>query len=155
MILKNYRIKVHSLLKADFLSLVSEVQQLKDKLSRQDYLSHHKVKWLVTIKIHMKETIPQDPSHQDYFCANSKSVLKDYPNIRRKKIQERYRLFFVFSTNPQEIGYVWFNGEDTLRKYGDKNDPYNIMLTYLNNGTIPKNSKDILKKCENYTEPMV
>lgn len=96
MIVTNYRIKVHSLLKADFLSLVSEVQQLKEKLSKQDYLSHHKVKWLMTIKIHMKETIPQDPSHQDYFCANSKSVLKDYPNIRRKKYKKDIDCFLYF-----------------------------------------------------------
>lgn len=155
MIVNNYRIKVHPLFKADFLSLIRDVQQLKEKLSKQDYLSHHKVKWLITIKTLMKDIIPKSPSHQDYFCSNSQSVLKNYSNIRRKKIQERYRLFFVFSTSPQEIGYVWFNGEDTLRKYGDKNDPYNVMLSYLKNGTIPKDSTEILKKCENYTEPMM
>lgn len=155
MLSHNYRIKVHALLKSDFLCLVSEVQKLKKELSKQEYLSHFKVKWLATIKIHMKDTIPIDPDNKNYCCSSSQSILKDYPNIRRKKIQERYRLFFVFSNEAQEIGYVWFNGEDTLRKYGDKNDPYNIMLNYLRNGKLPRNSKDILKECENYTEPMV
>lgn len=155
MICNNYRIKIHSLFKADFLILIGEVQQLKNKLSREEYLEHPQVKWLTIIKKLIKERIPENPGHQDYFCANGSSVLKDYPNIRRKKIQERYRLFFVFSSNPAEIGYIWFNGEDTLRKYGSRKDPYNIMLTYLKNGSIPENSKDILNQCENYTEPTV
>lgn len=154
MICNNYRIKVHSLFKADFLILIGEVQQLKNKLSKEEYRNHFKVKWLATIKKLIKDVIPDNPNHSDYFCASTKSVLKDYPDIRRKKIQERYRLFFVFSTDTSEIGYIWFNGEDTLRKYGDKNDPYSIVLSYLKNGSIPNNAKEILAKCINYTEPM-
>jgi hypothetical protein len=45
------------------------------------------------------------------------------------------------------IIYAWVNNENTLRKDGDKNDPYVMFAKGLNKGDPPTDLPELLKRC--------
>ena len=59
----------------------------------------------------------------------------------------RYRLFVRFAATPVKvIVYVWFNGEDTLRKAGSKTDVYETFKRMLARGVVPPDIATLLRE---------
>ncbi len=133
----NYLLKTHEMFFQRTLELNNEVKALSEKLSGEELKQHNTVKLAKRVYTATLEIIPQNPNDRAYYL---KDDLKKYR--RYKQGLERYRLFFAFSTTPKIILYLYLNDIYTLRKEGDKNDPYEIFKTFVRRGRVSHNPLD-------------
>lgn len=118
---KRYLLKFHKFYVDKVIALKHEVKRLKISLTEKDFKEHPEVKFAARLRKATEEIIPEDPDKKEYQLHGS---LKKYR--RYKQGLQRYRLFFAFSTKNPTIVYLYINDKTTLRKEGDKNDPYHI-----------------------------
>jgi toxin YhaV len=99
------------------------------------YMSNANVRTLAALAKLMLCTIPDDPGRADYQQGNTLGA--DYRHWKRAKFGGRFRLFFRYHSKARIIIYAWVNDERTLRKKGDRNDPYAIFRNMLDRGNPP------------------
>jgi toxin YhaV len=130
--------------------LTAEVEKLAALLPGT-YREHGKTKRLARIRKLMLEEIPANLVHANW---NQGSTLgKEYKHWKRAKFgQNRFRLFFRYDGTKKVIVYVWVNDDKTMRKEGDKNDPYAIFMRCLKRGAPPDNLDELLKLCREVTD---
>jgi toxin YhaV len=93
----------------------------------------------------MLQEIPANPGHECWQQGNT--LGPDFRMWKRAKFgQNRFRLFFRYDSSAKVIIFVWVNNENTLRKEGDKNDPYAIFEKSLQKGDPPSDLKELLKR---------
>ncbi len=64
----------------------------------------------------------------------------------KKGLPQRYRLFFMFATNPPKvIIYAWLNDEDSLRKEGGRTDVYEVFTRMLERGEVPSTIEELIQ----------
>ncbi len=115
--------------------LVAEVKMLQQS-QPETYKKHPKTKRLVRIRQLMWEEIPTQPGHERWNQGNTLGT--EYRLWKRAKFgQNRFRLFFRYDAPKKIILYAWVNDENTLRKEGDKNNPYAIFARGLKKGDPP------------------
>ncbi len=125
--------------------LTADVETLA-QTQPKTYKEHGKTKRLTRIKKLMLEEIPSDPGHANWNQGNT--LGKEYKHWKRAKFgQNRFRLFFRYDSTRKVIIYVWVNDDKTLRKEGDKNDPYAIFSRSLQKGDPPDDLDALLKLC--------
>lgn len=130
--------------------LIDEVEKLRDA-QPETYKEHGKTKRLTRIRKLMLEEIPADPASQNWNQGNT--LGKDFRHWKRAKFgQNRFRLFFRYDGSRKVIIYAWVNDENTLRKEGDKNDPYAIFSRGLKKGDPPDDLDSLLKLCSKVPE---
>lgn len=140
MLKNNFTLYVHEIFHADLLDLITKVKKVK-KESKKIYGSNYKdsdhyklnefVKKLSQIRKFIKEQVPQDCSHHQYYGTPPLDNC-----FRRVKWNERYRLYFQYDLQNKEITYLWFNNENCLRSRGSKTDCYNVFNNMVKNGII-------------------
>jgi toxin YhaV len=137
-----YLLKCHKFYFDTIDNLKREIQKLKASLDHEKFLQHPDVKFAARLRNATMEVIPEDPNKKEYQLH---SELKKYR--RYKQGLQRYRLFFTFSTRPPVILYLYINDKSSLRKNGDKNDPYVIFnkLVTLKKVSHDPNDKAIQK----------
>ena len=120
--------------------LIEDVKTLQEK-KPSEYLSHPKTILLEAVYKCIKVIIPRDPKNSCFLLGDT--LGKKYKGIRRAKefMPNRYRLFFRFDSRDNEIFYLWFNDESTLRKQGARTDVYAVFRNMLENNIIPTNLK--------------
>jgi toxin YhaV len=101
-------------------------------------------KLLDTIRRLIFETIPRDPAAPEFRQGNT--LGPDNRHWFRAKFNQRYRLFYRFSSKEKVIVYAWVNDEQTLRKAGSKTDPYAVFRAMLEAGDPPGTMKDLLSR---------
>lgn len=132
-------------------SLVAEVKKLRESQT-DPYKEHPKTKRLARIRELMLKEIPDDPAHERWNQGNTLGT--NYRLWKRAKFgNNRFRLFFRYDGPKKVIIYAWVNNENTLRKEGDKNDPYAIFAKGLKNGDPPSDLKELLKRCTEVEAP--
>jgi toxin YhaV len=125
--------------------LVEEVEKLRDT-QPETYQGHGKTKRLVRIRKLILEEIPADPASQSWNQGNT--LGEDFRHWKRAKFgQNRFRLFFRYDGPRKVIIYAWVNDDKTLRKDGDKNDPYAVFSRGLRRGDPPDDLDALLKLC--------
>jgi len=133
----NYLLKAHEIFFQRTLELNNEVKALSEKLSQDELRQHETVKLAKRIYMAALETIPQNPNDPSYYL---KDELRKYR--RYKQGLGRYRLFFAFSTTPKIILYLYLNDKTSLRKEGDKNDPYERFKAFVKQGKVSHDPLD-------------
>jgi toxin YhaV len=133
----NYLLKQHSIYADRVAELTRNVKKLKARLSPVDFSRHPFVKFAWRVRKAERELIPENPDHPDY---QLKGNLKRFR--RFKKGIKRYRVFFCFSQSPKIILYLYLNNDKTLRKEGDKNDPYLLFKKYVDKGVFSHGPTD-------------
>ena len=133
----NYLLKTHEIFFQRTVELNDEVKALSKKLSHEELQQHETVKLAKRVYTATLEVIPQNPNDPAYYL---KDDLKKYR--RYKQGLERYRLFFGFSSAAKIILYLYLNDGDTLRKEGDKNDPYEIFKGFVRQGRVSHDPLD-------------
>ncbi|MCG9893053.1 MAG: type II toxin-antitoxin system YhaV family toxin [Thermosynechococcaceae cyanobacterium MS004] len=120
--------------------LQSEVHELKQKLSADQYVKHPKVKLYAAIMIAIKKKIPVDPYGSHFALTGS---LKKYGRVKKMGLPERYRLFFRAIKTPGQnaIFILWL---EYPRKAGDKNDCYAAFGRMVNRGDFPESLDELL-----------
>lgn len=137
----------HPLFQKQFDELLAQVEKLREE-SPDSYHQHTSAKLLKRITSLIIEEIPSDPSHDRFNQGNT--LGKEYRHWKRAKFG-RYRLFFRYHRKQYKdkelkvIVYAWVNDESTLRKEGDKNDPYSLFSKGLRTGQPPDSIEDLIK----------
>ncbi|MFO7816986.1 MAG: type II toxin-antitoxin system YhaV family toxin [Desulfovibrionales bacterium] len=131
-----WQLYCHQLFKAKLDALESEVEELKSKLPKEDFIKHPEAKKLKILSETVIQKVPQDPASPNYRASN---ILKKHKDWRRVKNSPapRYRLFFKFFKMKSSIFYGWFNDESCIRKAGDQRDVYKVFHALLESGKIP------------------
>ncbi len=132
-----YLLKAHRLYSDKIDALKKEVTKLKETLDPESFQQHQDVKFAVRLRNATLTVIPDDPDKKEYQLSGN---LRKYR--RYKQGLQRYRLFFTFSKNPPIILYLYVNDKSTLRKDGDKNDPYEIFSKLVEQKKISYDPSD-------------
>lgn len=148
-----WRLFQHPLFKTQYEKLLTETEAIQAH-QPDTFKNHRTTKLLARITQLITEEIPADPAHDRFNQGNT--LGKEYRHWKRAKFgrDRRYRLFFRYDAKTRENGqgkaivYAWFNDENTLRKEGDKNDPYAIFFRGLTRGE-PPDAFDALMKQSN------
>jgi toxin YhaV len=145
-----WRLFQHPLFKDQFDKLLVEAKRIKTQQPK-NFQNHKTVKLLLRITQLISEDIPADPSHDRFNQGNT--LGSEYRHWKRAKFG-RYRLFFRYDARTKEQGkgkaivYSWVNDENTLRKAGDKNDPYAIFAKGLLRGEPPDSFERLMKEAK-------
>ena len=121
--------------------LVTAVEALRRR-DPSGYSSHPKTKLLRRVVDLVTTEIPRDPGAREYNLGNTLGPA--YRHWRRAKFLGRFRLFFRYSSAHRSILYVWMNDEGTLRKAGDRNDPYAPFERGLRSGNPPDSWDELM-----------
>jgi toxin YhaV len=110
------------------------------------YKQQPKTKLLASVYRSMTVTVPTKPADPVFLLGHSLS--KTHGNWRRVKkgLPQRYRLFFMFASNPLAVViYAWLNDEDTLRKEGSRTDVYEVFKRMLERGEVPSTINELIE----------
>lgn len=132
-----YLLKCHKLYSGTVDGLKEEIKKLKLSISTEEFRQHPDVKFAERLRRATKEVIPEEPDKKEYQLHGP---LKKYR--RYKQGLQRYRLFFTFSSRPPIILYLYVNDKSSLRKEGDKNDPYEIFTKWVNQKKVSHDPND-------------
>jgi len=151
-----WRLFQHPLFKDQFNKLLAEAEHIKAQ--RPDTFQNHKtVKLLLRITQLISKEIPADPGHDRFNQGNPLGT--SYHHWKRAKFG-RYRLFFRYDAKTKDQGkgkaivYTWVNDENTLRKDGDKNDPYAIFARGLQRGKPPDSFEELMREAKALDMPV-
>ncbi|MCW5824572.1 MAG: type II toxin-antitoxin system YhaV family toxin [Cyanobacteria bacterium TGS_CYA1] len=157
-----WRLFQHPLFKAEYEKLLTQAEKVRRE-QPDTYQNHKTVKLLARITDLITKEIPEDPGH-DCWNQGSNTLGTDHRHWKRAKFgkDRRYRLFFRYDAKSKEsppgkgkaIIYVWVNDEKTLRKDGDKNDPYAIFARGLRRGQPPDSFDALLSESETIDVPL-
>lgn len=145
-----WRLFQHPLFKAQYEKLLNDAENIQAQ-QPDTYQNHKAVKLLARITQLITEEIPDDPAHDRWNQGNT--LGKDHRHWKRAKFG-RYRLFFRYYAKSQEKGegkaivYAWVNDDKTLRKAGDKNDPYAIFERGLIRGVPPDSFSELMEQSD-------
>jgi|SRR5277367_4014963 len=145
-----WRLFQHPLFKDQFDKLLVEAERIKAQQPKT-FQNHKTVRLLARITQLISDEIPADPSHDRFNQGNT--LGKGHRHWKRAKFG-RYRLFFRYDARTRDNGkgkaivYAWVNDEKTLRKAGDKNDPYAIFARGLLRGEPPDSFEQLIKQAK-------
>jgi len=103
--------------------LSARARRLKGELSEEEYVRHPDVKLFLTLRELTRDVIPSDPHHADYRLHGD---LSKFRRTKGRGLPRRYRLFWVFSDQLKVIIFLYLNDGRSLRKEGDRSDPYRL-----------------------------
>jgi toxin YhaV len=127
-----WRLFTHPAFRTVYDGLVADVGRLAVE-NPTDYTGHPKTKLLARINTLILEEIPADPTHKDY--RQGTKLGDQYKNwFGAKFLKTHFRLFFRFERTSKIIIYCWVNDENSLRKEGEKTDPYMVFSKMLKSG---------------------
>jgi toxin YhaV len=149
----------HTLFKAEYAKLLAEVEKLA-QTQPETYQNHIRTKLLKRITDLISEEIPADPGHERF--QQGKTLGAGHQHWKRAKFgkDHRYRLFFRYEQKKRGdqvikvVIYAWMNNGKTLRKAGDKNDPYALFAKGLKKGQPPDSIEALLKESEELDVPL-
>lgn len=113
--------------------LSGRARALRGTLSPEDYKRHVDAKLFRAVFKLVYEIVPANPDHSDFRLSGE---LKAFRRVKGKGLPRRMRMFFVFSEKAKAVIFLYINDAGTLRKAGDRNDPYDIFRDLLRKGDI-------------------
>jgi len=148
-----WRLFQHPLFKDRYEKLLAEAERIQAQQPNA-YQNHNTVKLLARITQLIADEIPANPAHNRFNQGNT--LGKEYRHWKRAKFG-RYRLFFRYYAKTKEKGkaivYAWVNDEKTLRKAGNKNDPYAVFVRGLAKGEPPDSFEALIKEASDLDMP--
>lgn len=142
--INGWRLYKHKLFARQYDKLLTEAEHIR-AVQPANYKKHNSIKFLTRVTQLISEEIPADPAHDRFNQGNTLGV--EYRHWKRAKFG-RYRLFFRYDRTKKIIVYAWINDETTLRKEGDKNDPYALFAKGLKRGQPPDTIEHLLKESQ-------
>ncbi len=130
-------------------AIIGQVKKLADAYERartaapKGFRSNANVKLFVALAKLVLEIIPADPSRSEYRQGNT--LGGEYRHWLRAKFFERFRLFFRYDSRSRLIVYAWVNDQRSLRKRGDRSDPYEVFRRMLASGNPPNHWAALVK----------
>jgi toxin YhaV len=125
--------------------LSARARKLNGELSEEEYQHHPDVKLFLAVRELTREVIPSDPHHADY------QLHGDLAKFRRTKgrgLPKRYRLFWALSEQLRVIIFLYMNDSASLRKEGDRSDPYHRFSGMCRRGEIGPDFEENYRRWE-------
>ncbi|MDX2106591.1 MAG: type II toxin-antitoxin system YhaV family toxin [Candidatus Melainabacteria bacterium] len=151
----------HPLFEAEYEKLLTQAEKIKAR-QPDTYQNHKTVRLLARITDLITKEIPEDPERHNRWNQGN-TLVTDHRHWKRAKFgkDRRYRLFFRYDAKSKEIPpgkgkaiiYVWINDDKSMRKEGDKNDPYAIFARGLKRGQPPDSFDTLMKESETIDAP--
>jgi toxin YhaV len=113
--------------------LSAKARKLKNELPEEEYEQHPDVKLFLTVRELTRDIIPSDPHQAGYRLHGD---LSKFRRIKGRGLPGRYRLFWVFSEQLKVIIFLYLNDSRSLRKEGDRSDPYRVFSGMVGRGEI-------------------
>jgi len=113
--------------------LSAKARKLKHELPEEEYEQHPDVKLFLTVRELTRDIIPSDPHHAGYRLHGD---LSKFRRTKGRGLPGRYRLFWVFSEQLKAIIFLYLNDSRSLRKEGDRSDPYRVFSAMVGRGEI-------------------
>jgi toxin YhaV len=113
--------------------LSARARKLKGALSQEEYEQHPDVKLFLAVRELTRNVIPSGPRHADYRLHGD---LAKFRRTKGRGLPKRYRLFWTFSEQLKVIIFLYMNDSASLRKEGDRSDPYNLFSGMVRRGEI-------------------
>jgi toxin YhaV len=113
--------------------LSAKARSLKGELSEHAYQRHPDVKLFLAVRELTMDVIPSDPQHADF---RLKGELAKFRRTKGRGLPKRYRLFWVFSEQARVIIFLYLNDSASLRKEGDRRDPYRLFSEMRRRGDV-------------------
>lgn len=126
----------HPLLLDQLERLTTAVETARRK-DPDGYRQSANAKLLAALRQLMFETIPQDPTRNEYRQGGTLGKQRKHW-FRAKFGAQRFRLFFRYSAAAKVIVYAWVNDRETLRTYGARTDAYAVFRGMLDQGNPPE-----------------
>ena len=129
--------------------LIEQLQRLEQAAARalartpEAVASNANVKLFRALSRLILETIPEDPTREEYRQGNTMGSA--FRHWRRAKVGLRFRLFFRFDSKAKVIVFAWVNDEQTLRSAGSRSDPYAVFQKMLHRGHPPDDWAALVK----------
>lgn len=132
---KGWTILFHPLLvdQLERLSLAVQKEKAKDPAGASQSAN---TKLLNALNHLIFERIPSDPSAPEYRQGQTLGAGRKHW-FRAKFGNQRFRLFFRYSSTSRVIIYAWVNDADTLRTYGSRTDAYSVFRSMQEKGHPP------------------
>lgn len=143
LVVNGWTILAHPLILDQLERLTAAVQRSKLK----DPDNFHKTansKLLAALADLLFKTIPDDPTRPVYRQGETLGANRKHW-FRAKFGNQRFRLFFRYSSEAKVIVFAWVNDENTLRTYGSKTDAYQVFKDMLDGGNPPDDWAALLK----------
>lgn len=123
--------------------LSAKARKLKAELSEEEYEQHPDVKLFLAVRELTREVIPSDPHHADYQLQGG---LAKFRRTKGRGLPRRYRLFWAFSEQLKAIIFLYLNDSASLRKEGDRSDPYRLFSGMVHGGEIGADFEEIYQR---------
>ena len=107
------------------------------------YQATAQAKLLAMIAKLIFETIPSDPTRQEYRQGDTLGRSRKHW-FRAKFGNGRFRLFFRYDSKAKVVIYAWVNDANTLRTDGSKTDAYLVFKGMLDKGNPPDDWQTLL-----------
>lgn len=104
-------------------------------------ITHPKVKDFINIRKAIWDA-SVDPNDEAFWLGKSLGSHTSWRRLKRD-IPERYRFFFRFFSEEQEIYFVWINDERHIRRAGHRSDVYREFSRKLDAGKVPEERVDL------------
>jgi toxin YhaV len=130
--------------------LRQEARRLQATLAPDAYRRHPSVKLAAAVHRLVTEIVPQDPNRPAFQLAGN---LSQYRRAKKHGLPPRYRLFWIFSSQVKIVIFLYLNDEATLRKAGDRHDPYEVFERMVRRGEIGTDFTDNLAAVRDQMDP--
>ncbi len=148
LVINGWNIFAHPLFLNQFEELLAQVEILRQKFPN-DYKRKNATKRLAAIVKLAFNTIPQDPTRNDY--RQGTTLGDNYKHWFRAKFFQQYRLFFRYHQESKIIVFVWVNDENSKRDYESSTDAYGVFQKMLESCHPPDDLNALLKEAESET----
>lgn len=119
--------------------LSARARTLKGELREEEYEQHPEVKLFLAVRHLTREVIPSDPQHSDF---QLQGYLAKFRRTKGRGLPRRHRLFWSFSEQLKVIIFLYLNDSASLRKEGDRSDPYRLFSSMVRRGEIGADFED-------------
>lgn len=139
-----WTIRFHPLLieQLERLSLAVEREKVKDP---EGYGQNANARLLNAVHHLIFERIPSDPSAAEYRQGGTLGSTRKHW-FRAKFGNQRFQLFFRYSSTSRIIIFAWVNDASTLRTYGSRTDAYAVFRSMLDKGNPPDDWNSLLEQ---------
>lgn len=144
LVVNGWTILVWTQFRERWIALRGEVARLRER-DPAGYRQHPATKFLRYLSDIVLEHVPADPGAARFRQGNKLGAR--YRGWHRAKFNQRFRLFFRYSTTQKIIVYGWLNDDRTLRKEGARTDAYAVFGRMLERGQPPNDWDELVAAC--------
>lgn len=126
-----------------YAAMRARAKELKKQLATDDFVRHPDVRLVAAVRRVILDIIPEDPNRSDFWLKGNLAMFR---RVKGYGLPDRYRLFYVFSTQVKVVIVLYVNDSGTLRKEDARTDPYEVFSDLVRSGQIGSDFEENLEQ---------